>query len=113
MGDFRKCIEGAVRAGKLKREHADELIRRQNEQRNRLDPIGTSDDAAVAAAQHALEQLEFENALAKRQRALQIIATSERLADAGSHADGFISGVFSLLGRDIKGRAAYSNIESR
>lgn len=101
-----KCLNDAVEQGSMSREQAERALGHVQ----RIMGEGASEGQAAA---RAAEILQGEAAQARRQTALQIMATDRALNDVASHPDGVTAGVAAVLARDIRGKAAYSNVEGR
>ena len=106
--NIAKCLGDAVDAGRISRDGAEKALR---EVKRLFDENpGISEGAAAAAA---AESLTREAALRKRQTALQVMATARVLRDATGHEGGIYRGAWAVLGRDLTGKATYSNVEGR
>lgn len=106
--NIAKCLGDAVDQGRISREGAERALR---EVKRVFDENpGVTEGAAAAAVADALKR---EAALKKRQTALQILATDRVLRDAAEHPGGAYRGTWAVFGRDLTGKATYSNVEGR
>ncbi len=112
---FRDCVEAAVKAGRLTRDAAEELYQRQRDAAERfvLDPQHSAESAERLAVELGLERAKQDVRLRKYQAALQAIRNSENADRILNYQGGPTLGVRTLLARDSRGRATWSNIDYR
>lgn len=110
---FRECVEGLVVEGRLTRDQAEELYRRQGHEaeRLRLDPTHSAESAARLAVELGLDRARRDIRLRKYQTALQVIRNSENSSRILGYEHGATLGVRSLLARDSRGKATWSNVD--
>jgi len=110
---FRDCVEAAVKAGRISRDQAEELYGRQRDAAERfvLDPQHSPESAARLAEELGIERAKQDVRLRKYQTALQAIRNAENGRRILDYQDGPTLGVRTLLARDSRGRASWSNVE--
>lgn len=106
--NIAKCLGDAVDQGRISRAGAEKALREV--ERLFADNPGISEGAAAAAASESLMRAA---ATQKRQAALQVLATDRVLQQAGDHEGGIYRGAWAVFGRDLSGKATYSNVEGR
>jgi len=113
MDRLRKCLTARVDAGVFSQDKADmmeALVKDlEREYRDQMAP----ELAGQAAAAEAVRIMREAAQRHKRREALQIMAEALVLDNAASHPDGIVAGAMATLTRDIRGKATYSNVESR
>lgn len=103
-----KCLNDAVEQGRVSRAGAEKALREV--ERIIADNPGLNEGQAAAAAAESLSR----DAIKQRQQtALQIMATDARLNDVAGYSGSTYEGVWAVFGRDLKGKATYSNVEGR
>lgn len=104
MASLINCITEALASGRITKDVAEEI----KEYAARLEAAGFSiDDAAKSAIENGKQ-----DALIRRwHTALQVIKETERIADAKNHPDNIAVGTASLIGRDVRNKARYTNVE--
>jgi len=112
---FADCVEAAVRAGRMTRDQAEELYARQRDAADRfvLDPQHSPESAARLAEELGIERAKQDVRLQKYQAALQAIRNAENGRRILDYQDGPTLGVRTILARDSRGRASWSNVETR
>lgn len=115
MPDLSKCLEAAVATGKINKQRADELTREiERHTGNLILRQGLSPEAAARTAQSSvLAAAQAKIKLAKRQKALQVIALHRLRQNIQSHPEGVGTGVMSTLVADITRKAGYENVDRR
>jgi hypothetical protein len=88
------CVDLAVKAGKMSRETAER--------------IKASDDPNLTIDEVLADLTEQ-----KRSTALQAVKQAERWENIQSHPEGLLTGLMSILTKDITGKAGYANVEYR
>lgn len=111
---FRDCVEAAVKAGRLSREAAEDLYTRQRDAAERfvLDPQHSPESAARMAEELGLERAKQDVRLRKYQAALQAIRNAENADRVLGYQHGPSLAVRTLLARDSRGVATWSNVET-
>ena len=111
---FRDCVEAAVQAGTLTRDQAEDIYARQQDAAARftLDPQHSPESAARLAEELGIEQTKQNVRLQKYQAALQAIRNAENGRRVIDYADGPTLGVRTILARDSRGQATWSNVET-
>lgn len=106
--NIAKCLGDAVDQGRISRAGAEKALREV--ERLFAENPGISEGAAAAAA---AENLTRTAAKQKQQAALQVTITDRALQNAAGHEDGIYRGTWAIFGRDLSGKASYSNVEGR
>lgn len=112
-GKFFECVEGMVREGRLARDQAEELYRNERDaaQRFVLDAQHSPESAARLAAEAGMDRAARDLRLRKYQAALQAIKNAENTRRVLDYQHGPTLGVRTLLARDSRGKAQWSNID--
>lgn len=112
-GRFWECVEGMVREGRLTRDQAEDLYRRQQAETQRfvLDQQHSPESAARLAAESALESAGRDLRLQRYQASLQAIRNAENARRIMDYQHGPTLGLRALLARDSHGLAQFPNVE--
>jgi hypothetical protein len=109
------CVAAAVRAGRITAERGKELLdtidayERQLALFENLNP----EQRRARAVEQGLDTVQRRILVAQRQAAKQASATKRTTVWAQMHPEGTATGVASILGRDVTGKAPHTNVDFR
>jgi len=115
MATLDTCISNLLADGALTREQADQVKDTVNRQRDALMRVdGLSPEAAEREASRVGVQMARQAVeLIRYQKALQVIALDRAMQNVTTHPEGVLTGINSLLGRDLTRNATYTNVDRR
>lgn len=92
MASFDKCVNDALKANRISKGVADQILSSNN-------------------PNEAITEILGNMSRARRETAIQTVRFSQALDDARSHPNGLYYGLTSLMSKDVKGVSAYNNVE--
>ena len=115
MATLLDCVEGAVAAGRITRQEAQEFAAKIDAHEGALNLRGevSPEAARTQAEQLVVDALRKETALKRRQAQLQAIKVHEATSNIRRHPRGVKTGAISLLVKDLGREAGYSNVDNR
>lgn len=92
MASFDKCVNDALKANRISKGVADQILSSNN-------------------PNEAITEILGNMSRARRETAIQTVRFSQALDDARSHPNGMYYGLMSLMSKDVKGVSKYYNVE--